>query len=288
MQYLKDLIIITHNFIKSLIFYIIVLIKKIVLKIIIFYNYLEVAMSTWAQTFIDYSFLKFLSFLSLINDLWVDVFSFEHKLLKTYFFLLIVVIAVFSNASDYTKNIFKKLFFFLFTFFYLYVVMLFFSIILLIFLHLKNVSYPIILIFIRNYHSGLGYKLLTFVILVFLLNYYFVNKITKKVYLKYFLILIFSWFTNYFIYRNFDLIEISKLDPCIDLFISWLINWLIYEVLYFFFDKTDPEAIRTYQKWDKRLDRIVSYVFIEKLPIKWVLFIWFTLVYIFFILIGLF
>jgi len=166
--------------------------------------------------------------------------------------------------------------------------MLFSSIILLIFLHLKNVSYPIILIFIRNYHSGLGYKLLTFVILVFLLNYYFVNKITKKVYLKYFLILIFSWFTNYFIYRNFDLIEISKLDPCIDLFISWLINWLIYEVLYFFFDKTDPEAIRTYQKWDKRLDSIVSYVFIEKLPIKWVLFIWFTLVYIFFILIGLF
>jgi len=280
-------IITTHDLIKQVVFSIITLFYKVIYWLFLIYNSIEVTLNAWATSLTTYSFLQFSYLYSFLNELYLDIFSFEHRIIKICFVLLFAVTAIISNALNYNKFLTENLFSFLFLICYIYIIGLISSVMVLILLHFKSISGDIWYIFLKDYHNSLGYKLLTFIIIFYLLHYYFANKNIKKSYLLYFFILLFGWFANYFVYQNFEITSSSNIDPIIDLLISLGLNWLLYDFLYYFVDKTDPEVIKTYQKWNKWLDSLASNVFIEKLPLRSFLIALFLINYILFILMGL-
>lgn len=285
-QMLSKLLII-HDIFKNFILYISALILELNNWLLNLYSLLENFINLYSTLFVNYSFLKFLSFLGFFHHLYLDVFSFDHTVLKTYFLLLLVVIVVIGNALNYNKFLLEKTLEFLFLLCYLYVTVLIFSILFLILLHLKAVSWIIWCMFLQDYHNSLAYKLLANVVVIYLFRYYLVDVATKKHYLLCFFILLFGWFANYFVYQNFKIILSSKIDPIVDLLVSLSLNWLLYEFIYHFIDKTDPEVIKTYQKWNKWLNSLASNSFVEKFPLKWFIFVWFITTYVCLILMSL-
>lgn len=280
-------LLILHTIFKNFVLYTTALILEFSNQLLNLYSSLEIFLGLWAALFVNYSYLQFLSFSVFIHQLYEDIFSFEHRLLKAYFLLLFMVTVAIGNALNYNKFLTETILECLFVICYLYIAVLIFLILFLILLHFKTVSCCIWCIFLENYHDSFGYKVLTNIILVYLFNYYLVDKSTKKHYIVCFFILLFGWFANYFVYQNFEIISSSKIDPVIDLLISLGLNWTLYEIIYYFVDRTDPEFIKTYQKWNKWLDSLTSNSFIEKLPLRWFLFIWFFISYIWLILMGL-
>lgn len=282
---------IIHDILKKFVLYTTALVLEFSTWILDLYSSLEIFLVSYTTLFVNYSFLKLLSLLNFINQLYSDIFSFEHRMLKTCFLLIFVATVVIGNALNYNRLLTEKIFWYFFIVCYMYITILIFSIIILILVHFKDISCAIWYIFLKDYRDSLGYKVLTFVIFIYLFRYYFVNNSTKRHYIECFLILLFGWFTQYLIYQNFNITSPSKIDPCIDLFISLGLNWLLYEFLYFFIDKTDPEVTRTYQKWNQWLDSLASNSFIDKMidkiPLKWFLFTYFCIIYILFILMGL-
>ena len=280
-------IIITHGLIKQVVFFTVTLFYKVIYSLFLIYNSIEITLNAWAISLTTYSFLQFSYLYNFLNELYLDVFSFDHRIINTCFMLLFVVAVTVSNALNFNKVLTENLFSFLFVICYIYIISLISSVIFLILLHFKNISCDIWYIFIKDYRNSLGYKLLTLIIIIYLLHYYFANKNIKKSYLLYFFILLFGWFANYFVYQNFEITSSSNIDPSIDLLISLCLNWFLYDFLYYLVDKTDPEVIKTYRKWNKWLDSLASNVFIEKLPLRSFLIALFFINYILFILMGL-
>ena len=287
---MQSFLITIHDLLKQFIFYTIALSYKCICQLFLIYNSIEITLSVWATSLTDYSFSQFLSFLEVLTSLYLDLFSFEHKLLKTYLLLLFMVVAMVGNALYYIKSETKKVLWCLFIIFYVYTVVLISSLIFLIVLYLKNIFWDAWYLFLKDYQNSFSYQWLTLVSIFYLSLYDFADGDTKKKYIPCFSFLLFSWFTHCFIYEKLNIthIYVKWWDPYGHFFFSLAYNLFLYEFLYFFVNWRDPEfIIHIYGKLDKWLDVVSPKFFIKNITPKRWLFAWCLIVYVFFILIGL-
>lgn len=297
MRFLKDFmswlcycLIMAHEAIKQFVFYIISVFSTFIYQLLAVYNSIKSTLGACATSFINHSFLEFSSFLKFLSELYLDIFSFENKLIKTYFLLLFIVIISISSAFYYNNSIVKKVFLCLFIIFYTYVVVLISSVIFLIMLYLENIFCEEWYIFLEDYQNSFTYKLLIFYIIFMLSLYDFTDDSSKKQYIPVLLFLLFTWFTHCFIYEklNITTLYVQWWSPYGKFFFSLAYNVYIYEILCFLGKKICPEyTIHIFNKLDKWLEVVSPKVLIKNItPKKW-LYTWFLITYIFFILVDL-